>query len=254
MNFLYKIRILLLSLILLLTGSVFVSSASRADSLEVLGGVVTWPDKMYLPDGCSSFSFQYRNSTGVRLLQLGFIISDPFGRKVEEQSEVGIDPNKSGTWNAQMCAFDFKNGLGPYNIKVYVKDYSSTQREVQKEIYFLSIPNTTGSGSSGSGLSPAPTVTVTAKPAPAPTVTVTATPAPAPTVTVTATPAPAPTVTVTATPAPAPTVYTVNPADQSLADMVKTLTNVVKSQTGQISTLNAKLKKICSAKPKPKGC
>jgi hypothetical protein len=95
---------------------------------------------------------------------------------------------------------------------------------------------------------------VTAKPAPAPTVTVTATPAPAPTVTVTATPAPAPTVTVTATPAPAPTVYTVNPADQSLADMVKTLTNVVRSQTGQLSTLNAKLKKICSAKPKPKGC
>jgi hypothetical protein len=209
---------------------------------------------MYLPDGCSSIAFQYRNSTGVRLLQLGFIISDPFGRKVEEQSEIGIDPNKSGTWNVQMCSFDFKNGLGPYAIKVFVKDYSSTQREVQKEIYFLPIPNSTGSGSSGSGLNPAPTVTVTAKPAPAPTVTVTATPAPAPTVTVTATPAPAPTVTVTATPAPAPTVYTVNPADQSLADMVKTLTNVVRSQTGQLSTLNAKLKKICSAKPKPKGC
>ena len=218
MKFFYKIRILLLSLILLFTGSVFVSTAARADSLDVLGGVVTWPDKMYLPDGCSSFAFQYRNNTGVELLQLGFIISDPFGRSVERESQIGIGPNKSGTWNVQMCSFDFKNGLGPYIIKVFVSDYSSTQREVQKEIYFLPIPNSAGSGSSGSGLNPVPTVTVTAKPA------------------------------------PAPTVYTVNPADQSLADMVKTLTNVVRSQTGQLSTLNAKLKKICSAKPKPKGC
>ena len=223
MNFFYKIRILLLSLILLFTGSVFVSSAARADSLEVLGGVVTWPDKMYLPDKCSSFSFQYRNNTGVRLLLLGFIITDPFGRKVEEEAEIGIDPNKSGTWNPQMCASDFKNGLGPYSIKVYVKDYNSTQREVQKEIYFLPIPNSTGSGSSGLGSSPAPTVTITA------------------------TPAPAPTVTITATPAPAPTVYVTNPADQTLKDLINSL-------KAQVTLLNAKLKKICAAKPKPKGC
>jgi hypothetical protein len=246
----------LLSLLLLFSGSIFFASTAKADSLEVLGGVVTWPDKMYLPDGCSSFAFQYRNGTGVGLLLLGFIISDPFGRKVEDQSEIGIDPNKSGTWNVQMCSFDFKNGLGPYTIKVFVKDYSSTQREVQKEIYFLPIPNSTGSGS---GLSPAPTVTVTATPAPAPTVTVTATPAPAPTVTVTATPAPAPTVTVTATPAPAPTVtvtatpapaptvYVTKPSDKNLADLVTSLKS-------QVNLLNAKVKRICTIKPKPKGC
>jgi len=223
MKFVYKIRILLLSLVLLFTGSVFVSGTAKADSLEVLGGIVTWPDKMYLPDGCSSFAFQYRNNTGVRLLQLGFIITDPFGRKVEDQSEIGIDPNKSGTWNAQMCRLDFKNGLGPYTIKVFVQDYSSTQREVQKEIYFLSIPNSAGSGTSGSGLNPVPTVTVTASPAPAPTVTV------------------------TATPAPAPTVYVTNPSDKNLADLVTSLKS-------QVNLLNAKIKKICAAKPKPKGC
>ena len=72
-------------------------------------------------------------------------------------------------------------------------------------------------------------------------------PTPAPTVTVTATPAPAPTVTVTATPAPAPTVYLTNPSD-------KTLTDLVASLKGQVSLLNAKLKKICAIKPKPKGC
>jgi hypothetical protein len=221
--------------VLLFSGSIFFASTAKADSLEVLGGVVTWPDKMYLPDGCSSFAFQYRNGTGVRLLLLGFIITDPFGRKVEEQSQIGIDPDRSGTWNVQMCSFDFKNGLGPYIIKVFVKDFSSTQREVQKEIYFLPIPNSTGSGSSGSGLSPAPTVTVTA------------TPAPAPTVTVTATPAPAPTVTVTATPAPAPTVYVTNPSDKNLSDLVTSLQS-------QVKLLNAKVKRICSVKPKPKGC
>jgi hypothetical protein len=70
---------------------------------------------------------------------------------------------------------------------------------------------------------------------------------PAPTVTVTARPSPAPTVTITATPAPAATVYVTNPADQNLSALVA-------SQKSQIALLNAKLKKICSAKPKPRGC
>jgi len=157
--------------------SVFVAPSSRADSLEVLGGVVSWPDTMYFPDGCSNFSFQYKNNTGVRLLQLGFIITDPFGRKVEDDSEIGIDPNKSGTWNKQICSFDFKNGLGPYVMKVYVEDYSSTQREITKDIYFTAIPGSTSGSSSVLKPTPAPAVTVTAKPEPAPTVTLNPEPA-----------------------------------------------------------------------------
>jgi hypothetical protein len=58
---------------------------------------------------------------------------------------------------------------------------------------------------------------------------------------------PVPTVTVTAKPEPAPTVFVTNPADQTLSTLVLTL-------TGQVNALNAKLKKICSTKPKPKGC
>jgi hypothetical protein len=54
-------------------------------------------------------------------------------------------------------------------------------------------------------------------------------------------------VTVTATPAPAPTVYITNPSDKNLADLVTSLKS-------QVNLLNAKLKKICSAKPKPKNC
>lgn len=51
--------------------------------------------------------------------------------------------------------------------------------------------------------------------------------------------------TVSPTPAPAPTVT--NPAD-------KTLTDLVTSLKGQVNLLNAKLQKICTVKPKPKGC
>ena len=87
----------------------------------------------------------------------------------------------------------------------------------------------------------------TPMPAPTPTPTPTPIPTPTPTVTVTAKPAPAPTVTVTALPAPGPTVYVKNPADLALSDSVARLQM-------QLSTLNAKLKRICAAKPKPKGC
>ena len=57
-------------------------------------------------------------------------------------------------------------------------------------------------------------------------------------------PTPTPTVTITATPAP---IYITNPADQTLTDLVTTLKS-------KVSLLKSKLKKICSAKPKPKGC
>jgi hypothetical protein len=60
-------------------------------------------------------------------------------------------------------------------------------------------------------------------------------------------PTPAPTVTVTATPAPASTVYIKNPFDKNLADLVTSLKS-------QVNSLNAKVKRICSVKPKPKGC
>ena len=210
--------VLALSFGLSLAGSV----QSQADSLSILGGTVTWPDKMYDPSnssGCSNVGFAYENNTGVELLQLGFILTDPFGRKVADRSEIGIKPNKSGTWNIQICSLP--NGLGPYVMTVYVKDFASTQRQITKEVNFLEIPAAT--------------------PKPTPTVTITKTPAPAPTVTITATPAPAPTVTITATPEP----------DTS---KIVSLEDALKSSQNQIKSLKSKLTKICSAKPKPKSC
>jgi hypothetical protein len=194
------LRLALVSLLIVIA-SVFATSPASAGELTVLGAKLSWSDKMYKSDGCSRYDFEYLNGTGIELLSLAFELNDPFGRNLTSWSEVGIKPNTSGTWNRQICSSAFTNGVGPYIIKLTVKDYNSTQRQDIKEIYFLPLPTAT----------------------------------------------PTPKVTVTAAPNPAPTVYVTNPADQTLSTLVVTL-------TGQVTTLTAKLKKICSVKPKPKGC
>jgi len=65
--------------------------------------------------------------------------------------------------------------------------------------------------------------------------------------TATAKPTPTPARTVTATLSPAPTVYATNPADATLREEIVLLKK-------EIIALNLKLKKICSLKPKPRGC
>jgi hypothetical protein len=224
-------RLFLVATLIAVT-SVFATSSASAGELVVSGARLTWSDQMYVSDGCSRYDFNYFNGTGIELLSLGFELNDPFGRNLTSWSEVGIKPNTSGTWNRQICRSAFTNGTGPYIIKLTIKDYSSTQRQDTAQMFFLALPTST------SPLAPTPTLT----------------PSPTPTVTVTARPTPAPTVTVTATPSPAVTIYSVNPADKSLADTVKTLTDVVDSQRREVNLLKAKIKKICSAKPKPKGC
>lgn len=174
---------------------------ASAGELSVFGAKLSWSDKMYVSDGCSRYDFQYTNGTGIELLSLGFELNDPFGRNLTSWAEVGIEPNKSGTWNMQICSSAFTNGVGPYIVKLRIKDYSSTQRQETKELYFLPLPTAN----------------------------------------------PTPKVSLPATPSPEPTVYVTNPIDQTLTSLVATL-------TGRVKALNAKLTKICSVKPKPKGC
>ena len=204
-----KIKIALIALASLIFPALNASNAS-ADSLNVLGGIVSWPDKMYVATGCSKYGFEYSNGTGVELLSLGFNLTDPFGGSVAYNSQIGIKPGITGSWDTQICSFHFTNGNGPYIMKVTVKDFAGTAKSLTKEIMFLTSPN--------------------AKPTASPKL-----------------PAPTPTVTVTATPEPAPTVYLTNPEDDTLRELVKSLQS-------QVSMLNSKVKKICSAKPKPKGC
>jgi hypothetical protein len=216
----------------LMLGLTLMTDTANAGELDVLGGKLTWSDKMYRSDSCSRYDFTYSNQTGVELLQLGMELNDPFGRNLVSQSQIGIAANKSGTWNVQICKSSFTNGLGPYIVKLIVKDYYSTQRQSTKEIMFLEIPGSTPSG--GSIASPVPTVTVTARPSPAPTVTVTATPAPAPTVTVTASSAPV--------------------IDPYFKNEATRLQGELTALRNEFDALKAKLTKICKVKPKPKFC
>lgn len=195
-----RARFIVVSLLIAATNVVAAPQAS-AGELALLGAKLSWSDKMYVSDGCSRYDFQYTNGTGIRLLSLGFELNDPFGRNLTDWTEVGVEPNKSGTWNRQICSSAFTNGPGPYIIKFSIKDYSSTQRQETKEIYFLPLP----------------------------------------------TASPTPKTSLPVAPSPAPTVYVTNPVDQSLTTLVTTLTS-------QVKALNAQLKRICSVKPKPKGC
>ena len=165
-----RMKAIVLVLSLLFSLSFISAPASHADSLEVLGGQVTWPDKMYVDAiACSNYTFQYKNNSTGKLRTIGFIITDPFGRKVAQNYNSIIQPNALGVWNTQICGHQFKNGLGPYIMKVYAVGEPGIEFETTKEIYFFEIP--TDQPKANSSPKPVPTATVTAKPEPAPTVT-----------------------------------------------------------------------------------
>ena len=136
-------RLIVCSLILSLLLSTLTGTAtSFAGELNILGSKISWSEKMYISDNCSRYDFTYSNETGIRLLQIGFELNDPYGRNLISNAQVGIDSGKSGTWNMQICSKQFTNGLGPYVIKGIVKEYGSNQRQETREIYFLPLPGT----------------------------------------------------------------------------------------------------------------
>jgi len=215
--------------LLIASTSLFTVSAKGANSSVTLSCVTfSWPDTIYRPlsGGTVVFNLTYKNNCTYDVLSAKYILIDKFGSSVASDAFIGLKAGVTANQSQSWMEFLLARGTEPFALRFSVEHFGS-----------FGISN------------PAP-VSVPFKF----TERTAVLPSPIPTVTITATPAPAPTVTITATPAPAPTVYMANPADQSLTEMVKTLTNVVKSQTSQLSTLNAKLKKICAAKPKPKGC
>jgi hypothetical protein len=229
-----SLRLLLVGL-LLSTASLFSVSAQAADpSLTISGVTISWPATIYQPVSSSQVTVLITNNSGYDLLTAKYSIQDKFGTQVASGSKIGV-PRGLNSITENWYARDIDKGTAPFTITFSIQFYSTS-----------GVPNAAPasaafqfadrSGGSSTPV-PAPTVTVTATPAPAPRVTVTATPAPAPTVTVTATPAPA----------PAPTVYVTNPSDKNLTDLVASLKS-------QVNLLNAKLKKICAVKPKPKNC
>jgi hypothetical protein len=226
------LRIFLVGL-LVATTSLFAVSAKAADTSVTLSCVTfSWPDTIYRPlSGSVVFNLSYKNNCTYEVLSAKYTLVDKFGSSLETEGLVGlkagVTANQSQSWYESFLS----RGTEPFTLRFSVEHFSSfgISNPAPVSVPFKFAERTT------------------VLPTPAPTVTVTATPAPAPTVTVTATPAPAPTVTVTATPAPAPTVYITNPSDKNLTDLVSSLKS-------QVSLLNAKVKRICSVKPKPKGC
>jgi hypothetical protein len=213
-------RLALAGLLIAIT-SLFAVSAKAADpSLTVSGVTLSWPAVIYQPTGTSPVTMNITNDSGRVLLYAKYFVKDKFGTEVADGPKINV-PVGISSITANWYAYIIDNSTAPYTLTFFIEFYSSS-----------GIAN------------PAPVSTAftfTSRSS------VTATPAPVPTVTVTATPAPVPTVTVTATPAPAATIYVTNPADKDLSYLVTILNK-------QVSTLKAKLKKVCSVKPKPKRC
>jgi hypothetical protein len=217
------LRILLVGL-LIAASSLFAVSAKAADASMTLSGVtLSWPAVIYKVESVSVINFTVKNNSGYDLLVAKYDLIDRFGTSIAYDSAMSVV--KGGTTTMLSIWLDafINKGAAPYKLQFAIQFYSSTGVGNPAPI---SVPF---EFADRSGAPPVASAT------------------PAPTVTVTATPAPAPTVTVTATPAPAPTVYLINPSDKNLADLVTSL-------KGQVSLLNAKVKKICAVKPKPKGC
>ncbi len=215
------IRIALVGL-LIVTASLFTVSARAADTSVTLSCVTfSWPDTIYRPlsGGNVSFNLSYKNNCGYEVLSAKYKLVDKFGSAVTTEGIIGLKAGVTANQSQNWSEFFLSRGTEPFTLQFIVEHFSSfgVSNPAPIDIPFKFVERTA------------------------------VLPTPAPTVTVTATPKPAPTVTVTATPTPAPTVYLVNPADQSLTDLVTSL-------KAEVNLLKAKVKKVCAAKPKPKGC
>ena len=214
-----------------ISGLLFTSSAKAETSLSVGGVSLSIPSNTYEPIGGDMINVNvaYSNQSGKQILSIAYKVTDALGKTIASNSQIGVPVGASGFMNSNWFGFSFSKAVKPFTISLIVSNYGGLGDQIiSAPLVLLTQP----------GAEPAPTVTVTAQPQPAPTVTVTAQPQPAPTVTVTAQPQPAPTVTVTAT----PSANSINLAVQ------------VESLKSQISSLKNQIKKICSRKPKPKGC
>jgi hypothetical protein len=213
-----SLRVALVGL-LIATTSVFAVSAKAADTSVVLSCVTfNWPDTIYRPlsGGNVTFGMSFQNNCTYDVLQAKYMLVDKFGTEVTSDGVVGLKRGVSANQSQTWSDFYLVRGTEPFTLKFFVENYSS-----------LGVSN------------PAP-VSIPFKF----TERTTTVPVPAPTVTVTAKPIPAPTVTVTAQPVQAIT-------DWAQMETLKAELAITKND---LRAANAKLKKICAARPKPKGC
>jgi hypothetical protein len=217
------LRIILSGMLVLGLG-IFVSpaSAETTPTLTKNGITLSFPRPVYEIASSTSVSVNYTNNSGFELYALGYEVTDRFGSVIvfDSPQAYKVANGTSGTIVRTWYAYEFVKAVAPLTVTMIAKyGYNSGKSDEFVSAPFEFVPR------------------------------VAVLPTPAPTVTVTAKPLPAPTVTVTATPAPTTAVGAVT----AWAEM-ETLKARVAMAQNDLRALQAKLKKICAVKPKPKGC
>jgi len=215
---------IILSVTLLLGLGVFVSpaSAETTPTLTKNGITLSLSKPVFEIASSTSVSANYTNNSGFELSSLGYQVTDRFGSVVNFNSPqaYNVANGSSGTIVKTWYAYEFDKAVAPLTITMIAKySFLSGKSDEIVSLPFEFVPR------------------------------VAVLPTPMPTVTVTAKPLPAPTVTVTATPLPTSAVGAVT----AWAEM-ETLKAQVAIARNDLRALQAKLKKICAVKPKPKGC
>jgi hypothetical protein len=205
--------------VLLLSLGIFFTPA-QADTTPTItksGVTLSFPNPIYTVTGATQVVATYVNNSGFELGTLRYEVTDKFGTIVAgtTSSAYYVKNGSSGTITDTWFSFDFAKATAPYTITLKISYMFGSGKPDE----IASVP-----------------FEFTSR--------VASTPTPAPTVTVIATPVPAPTVTITAKPVQAIT-------DWAAMESLKAELAITKND---LKTLNAKLKKICSNKPKPKGC
>jgi hypothetical protein len=209
--------ILSVTLLLGLGLSVSPAQAETTPTLSKNGITLSFPKPVYEIASSTSVSVNYTNNSGLELFALGYEVTDRFGSVIVFNSPEAykVANGASGTIVRTWYAYEFVKAVAPLTITMIAQyGYNSGKSDELVSAPFEFVPR------------------------------VAVLPTPAPTVTVTAKPLPAPTVTVTAQPVQAIT-------DWAQMETLKAELAIVKND---LRALNAKVKKICAVKPKPKGC
>lgn len=206
-----------ISLISILGFFGYPAQADTTPTLTKSGVTLSLANPVYTITSSTSVILNYTNNSGYELFSLGYQVTDRFGTVVAGTtgSAYSVKSGTSGIISDTWFSFEFAKASAPYTFTMKVSyGYGSGKSDDFVSTAFEFVPR------------------VAVLPTPAPTVTVTASPLPAPTVTVTARPV------------------------QSVTDwaQMETLKGELAIVKNDLKSLNAKLKKICSVKPKPKGC
>lgn len=209
----------LITVLIFLALGVFVTPAS-ADTTPTLtksGVTLSFPSPVYEVISATSVITNYTNNSGYELSSLSYELTDKFGTIVAgtTSSAYNVKNGSSGNLKDTWFSFEIDKSAPPYKITMKIS-------------YLF------GSGKSDEFIS-APFEFMPR---------VANLPTPTPTVTATYTPLPVPTVTITSKPVQSITAWATLESLKAELAIAKNDLNAVK----------AKLTKICSTKPKPKGC